>query len=161
MKINSYEGLLGKTGALRPGGADSSNLKSVGAKPDATGGAGQSTEDIVDISPQTGLQKMSVSAESMMAEFKTALVQTIPGYQGGSSMGDLNSLSGTPLDTFINTRFAETTPESKQEFMSYFDSLSRTSNGLVSSKVVTQAFGNSDGFASMISTISNSLARYL
>lgn len=161
MKINSYDGLLGKAEALKPGRTNSAKPKVPGTQPDATGGAGRFVEDKVDLSPLSGLQRMSVAAEGMMSEFKSALVQSIPGYQAGSAMGDLNSLLGTPLDSFIKTRFADTSPETKHEFMNYFDGLSKTSGGLVSSKLVSQAFGSSNGFASMISTITNSLSRYL
>lgn len=162
MKINSYDGLLGQAGALkRGGGIDNAKVKGIEAKSDASGGLIQSMDDNVDISPMGGLQRMSVAAEGMMSEFKTALVNSIPGYKSGSAMGELSSISGTPLDSFIKTRFANTSPETKKEFMNYFDGLSKTSGGLVSSKVVTQAFGSSNGFASMISTISNSLSKYL
>lgn len=161
MKINSYNGLLGRAGDLKNVRVGNAKLKVAGTESKAPSGTGLNVTDNVEISAQGGLQRMSVAAEGMMSEFKTALIQSIPGYQAGSSMGELNSINGTQLDSFIKTRFANTSAESKREFMSYFNGLSMTSDGLVSSKVVSQAFGSSNGFGSMISEISNSLSKYL
>jgi len=160
MEINSIYGVLGITNAGKTGTAKvPSGLKK------AAEGAKSSHMDKVDISSSGGLSALSDTAKSLMDELKKAILDTIPQMGESASVSSLNSIAGTPLDSFVTDRFANLSQENKQEFISYFKAVSKTSKGFVSSEVISQAFGGSvdgaEAFPRMIASVTSSLERYL
>jgi len=160
MEINSVNGVLGLTNSAKTGMAKvPSGLKK------AVEGSKTSTTDKVDISTSGSLEAFSDAAKSLMDELKKAILDTIPQMGESSSVSSLNSIAGTPLDSFVTGKFANLSAESKQEFMSYFKAVSKTSNGIVPSEVISQAFGGSangaDAFPQMIASVTSSLQRYM
>jgi hypothetical protein len=116
--------------------------------------------DRVDIS-EDARQKITVeTAQKVMAQFKSALIETIS-VKGGGPLDSLYDLTGAPLDVFIRDRFARLDADAKKGFMEEFSKLSKTSAGLLPATLIRDTFGTAGGFPQMIEQISKSLNRYL
>jgi len=115
------------------------------------------TTDRVDIS-EAARQKIPTNfAQKTMAEFKSALVETLS-VKTDSPADRIYDVMEGPIEQFISELFAPLEPEVKNEFMAEFTSLSKVSGGLVSESLVRDAFGGgTDGFPQMIEQISQAL----
>ena len=115
--------------------------------------------DTVDISAAAKSKLPLGMAQQAMLDFNSALVETLSA-SGSDPLSGLYDLTGSPVDRFIRSRFADLNSETKQEFMNLFTTMSQTSGGLVPQQLVGETFGTTGGFPQMINQISQSLNRY-
>ena len=113
-----------------------------------------SAADLVTLS-QNSLKQSQLSV--LMGGFQNSLVDTLSAYSPGSGMGSLYSLTGTPVDKYINKNLSNLTPEMKKSFMDTYTKLSNTSGGLVPQSLIADTFGQTGGFSQFLTTLTNRL----
>lgn len=116
--------------------------------------------DRVDISEAARDKLPTDFAVQTMAQFKSALVETL-NVKSGSPLDSIYDVMEGPIEQFIGELFAPLEPELKKEFMSEFTTLSKVSGGLVSESLVRDAFGGTGGFPQMIEQISQALNSHM
>lgn len=116
--------------------------------------------DRVDISKAAKEKIPATLALKTMAQFKSALVDTLS-VKTDSPVERIYDVMEGPIDQFIRELFAPLAPEPKQEFMAEFTRLSKVSDGLVPESLIRDTFGGTEGFPQMIEQISEALNRHL
>ncbi len=124
------------------------------AAPGTNAATKMSQADLVTLSRNSVTQSQ---LSTLMGGFQNSLVDTLSAFSPNSGMGSLYSLTGTPVDKYMNQNLRNITSDMKKSFMDTYSQLSNTSGGLVPKSLISQTFGQTGGFSQFLTTLTNRL----
>lgn len=113
-----------------------------------------SPSDLVTLS-QNSVKESQLS--TLMGGFQKSIVDTLSTHNANPGMNSLYSLTGTPVDDFMNKNLTKLTPDMKKSFMDNYTKLAKTSGGLVPQSLLSQSFGQTGGLSEFLTSLTNRL----